>query len=314
MTTTPTLTFAAIDVETANRARGSICEIGVTVVRDGVVESSRSWRCQPPEALSGFDYWNVSIHGITAADVAQEPTFAERMVEVTAVIGDLPVIAHNAGFDIGAIRSACDHSGIERPTWAYGCTLVWSRKLLDLVSNRLPIVVEALGLPFGNHHAAADDSAAAAAIALSLASRVGAGSIAELAEASGSRLGLLSPASSVGCRVRQTSRGGGGTLIAAQVASDADPDHPLYGETVVLTLKLSSMTRQEVWNEVARFGATAEDTVTKRTTRLVVGGGFSGLSLTEFTSGKLAAAVKKRAAGQLIEVLTEQDLLELIAE
>lgn len=54
-----------------------ICEICVTAVCDGIVEPSRSWRCRPQEALSVFVFWNVSIHGITAVDVAQEPKFAE---------------------------------------------------------------------------------------------------------------------------------------------------------------------------------------------------------------------------------------------
>lgn len=305
--------FAAIDVETANRARGSICEIGVTIVRGGVVESSQSWRCRPPEALSGFEYWNTRIHGITAQDVAGEPPFADRMLEVIAAVGELPVIAHNAGFDIGAIRSACANSEIEPPAWTYGCTLVWSRKLLGLVSNRLPIVVEALELPFGNHHAAGDDSAAAAAIAIALAGRVGANSVAELAESAGSRLLTIGSAGVVSGRARAADSGGG-ALISAQAASDADPAHPLFGQVVVLTLKLDSMTRQEVWDELARFGATAEERVTKRTTRLIVGGGFSGASLAEFTTAKLMKTVKMREAGQAIEVLTEQYLLELVAQ
>ncbi|MCJ0907032.1 hypothetical protein [Rhodococcus sp. ARC_M6] len=49
---------------------GSICEIGVTVVRDGVVEFSvlRFVALSTAEVLSSFDYANVPTHGIAATD------------------------------------------------------------------------------------------------------------------------------------------------------------------------------------------------------------------------------------------------------
>ena len=63
------LSFAALDVETANSARGSVCSFGVTVVREGRVAETHHWLCQPPAALSGFDVINSSLHGLSAPDI-----------------------------------------------------------------------------------------------------------------------------------------------------------------------------------------------------------------------------------------------------
>ncbi len=65
-----TLTFAALDVETANSARGSICSVGVAVVHDGVLVESWHRLVQPPEGLRHFDAMNSYLHGLGPADVA----------------------------------------------------------------------------------------------------------------------------------------------------------------------------------------------------------------------------------------------------
>lgn len=59
-----TLSFAAFDVETANPTHGSICAIGVTVVRDGTAATTRSMLCRPPAAVDSFSPHNMRIHGI----------------------------------------------------------------------------------------------------------------------------------------------------------------------------------------------------------------------------------------------------------
>ena len=56
------LTFNAIDVETANADRASICQIGIVHVRDGAIHDRWQTLLNPED---WFDPWNVSIHGIT---------------------------------------------------------------------------------------------------------------------------------------------------------------------------------------------------------------------------------------------------------
>ncbi|MVU82273.1 hypothetical protein GPX89_34180 [Nocardia sp. ET3-3] len=174
------LSFAAIDVETANSARGSICAVGVTVVRDGRRGDTASWLCRPPAGLDFFNWHNIRVHGISAAMVADQPEFAQRWPEVVGLVGELPVIAHNAGFDSGAIREACGRSGIQAPAWSFGCSLALARRHLNLDSYRLPNVAAALGIDFTNHHDAAADAAAAADIVIALAARAGVDSLSAL--------------------------------------------------------------------------------------------------------------------------------------
>ncbi len=157
------LTFAAIDVETANSNRGSVCSLGVVVVRDGHVAEKHHLLTRPPSELDWFSRFNVVLHGIRPADVADQPGFSERLAQVLAIVGDLPVVAHNAAFDIGMIRMGCDADHLDWPTLTYACSLTMSRRAgLELLSYRLPVVCEALGFHSGVHHRADDDAEAAA--------------------------------------------------------------------------------------------------------------------------------------------------------
>lgn len=95
---------------------------------------------------------------------------------------------------------------------------------------------------------------------------------------------------------------------------DADPDGPLYGRRVCITGTLASMPRAEAQARLAQAGAQATSSVGRTTDLLVVGtpdpSRFApGMSL----SGKHRKAQELLDAGQDIEVVTEADLLELLA-
>ncbi|MFE5290472.1 exonuclease domain-containing protein [Nocardia sp. NPDC056611] len=305
------LSFAAIDVETANSSRGSICAVGVTVVRDGRRAEEASWLCRPPAGLDFFNWHNIRVHGISAAMVADKPEFAHRWPEMVGLIGDLPVIAHNAGFDSGAIREACAHSGIHPPTWTYSCSLALARRHLALDSYRLPYVADALGIDFTNHHDAAADAAAAADIVIALANRAGTDSLAAL-----ERMVVDRP-----LRTERTPRPLRTEPVAAERAprrswfareelvlptvTGADPSHPLYGEIIVFTGDLAAMTRQQAWDAIAACGATPARNVTRRTTGLVIGDGFRGADAAAFTTSKARRVAELRIRGQRIEVMDE---------
>ena len=55
--------FVAIDFETANADRSSICQIGITEVVDGILQPSKSWLVQP----EGNDY-DASIYIFTVSN------------------------------------------------------------------------------------------------------------------------------------------------------------------------------------------------------------------------------------------------------
>lgn len=94
------MNFAAIDFETANRHRSSICSVGVVVVRNGEV-AEKVYRLVRPRP-NFYSRFNTEVHGLTGADTDEAPEFEDVWPEIDALIDGLPLVAHNAPFDEGA--------------------------------------------------------------------------------------------------------------------------------------------------------------------------------------------------------------------
>lgn len=65
--------FAAIDFETANGERSSVCSVGIVIVRDGVVRE-KIYRLIRPFP-NYYSYWNTQVHGLTRQDTDRAPEF-----------------------------------------------------------------------------------------------------------------------------------------------------------------------------------------------------------------------------------------------
>lgn len=65
--------FAAIDFETANGKRTSVCSVGVVIVRNGMI-ADRFYSLIHPEP-DYYTYWNTKMHGLTQADTNNAPFF-----------------------------------------------------------------------------------------------------------------------------------------------------------------------------------------------------------------------------------------------
>lgn len=306
--------FVAIDVETANSNRASICSIGWTEVVDGQVLSTGSVLCRPPETVSWFDsYLTHNVHGISAADVADAPTFDEVWPVIANLIGGRTVIAHNAPFDVGAIRGACTASGLPWPTLRYGCTLSLSRRLLDLPSHALPVVSEYLDVNLSNHHDAGADAAAAANVLMALAAVTQSATIDELLAAAHCALGHVTPTGWAGPQALRRPGSSGSRSAGSwdrqipETNLDADPSSPFFGQFVCFTGGLTSMPRQSAWDAVAGAGGTITKSTTKMTSILVIGDGFTSTNLDSITGTKKAQkALANRAGGQAIELWDER--------
>ena len=93
--------FVAIDFETANSVRSSVCSIGIVKVKNGKIQEELYTLINP---LSEFHYYNMKIHGITEYMVHDAPTFEEFWPKFKVFIENQTIIAHNASFDIGVLR------------------------------------------------------------------------------------------------------------------------------------------------------------------------------------------------------------------
>ncbi|MCU1582637.1 MAG: polymerase subunit epsilon [Microbacteriaceae bacterium] len=183
--------FTAIDFETANSSSASACSVGLVKVRDGQVVDKVGWLIRPPFGHDSFNEWNIRIHGIMAADVADALLWSEQLPELVAFADGDMLVAHNAGFDMGVITAACAASQIETPSLSYLCSLQVARKTYNLDSYRLPVAAMAAGFDDFDHHNALADAEACAAIIVHAARRHDASDLAELSSITSARIGAI---------------------------------------------------------------------------------------------------------------------------
>lgn len=158
--------FAAIDFETANERRSSVCSVGIVIVRNGVIVDKFYSLIQP--SPNYYTYWTTEVHGLTREDTDGQPTFPEVWEQIKDRIEGLPLVAHNRPFDESCLKAVFAEYGMEYPNYVFHCTLAASRRALNLPSHQLHLVAAACGYNITNHHHALADAEACAAIALKI--------------------------------------------------------------------------------------------------------------------------------------------------
>lgn len=160
--------FAAIDFETANGTRSSVCSVGVVVVRGGEVRDTFYSLIRPtPNYYARFCQ---AVHGLCDSDTRHAPTFPEVWAEVAPRIAGLPLVAHNARFDEGCLKAVHDAYDMPYPGYLFHDTLAASRRAFGrtLPNHQLHTSAAACGYELRDHHHALADAEACAMIALKL--------------------------------------------------------------------------------------------------------------------------------------------------
>lgn len=158
--------FAAIDFETANNYRESVCSVGVVIVRGGeVVDRFYSLIRPTPNYYTRF---TTAVHGLTREDTDGAPVFPAVWAEIEKRIAGLPLVAHNKRFDESCLRAVFRVYQMDYPDYRFYCTLEAARRHLSLGCNKLNYVAAACGFDLENHHHALADAEACAAIALKI--------------------------------------------------------------------------------------------------------------------------------------------------
>lgn len=160
--------FAAIDFETANSERTSVCSVGIVVYRNGK-EVDRFYSLIKPEP-DYYSYWNTQVHGLTAQDTKKAPIFPDVWKQIAPRIEGLPLVAHNKAFDESCLKAVMRMYQMEYTYDEFYCTLVQARKVFKktLGNCQLHTVAKACGFNLANHHHALADAEACAAIALKI--------------------------------------------------------------------------------------------------------------------------------------------------
>ena len=181
MSTTGSLDFVAVDMETANAQRASVCAVGVALVRAGEVVATEKILVQPPTGLDSFSALNRGIHGICAEDVKDAPPWDEVAGQLEALGSQLPLVAHNAAFDRGAYEAACAEAGRAAQPMEWLDLLELARRLRpDSRQHTLPVLAEAYGVTLESHHDAEQDARARAEVLVEIAKEQGVQRLGEL--------------------------------------------------------------------------------------------------------------------------------------
>jgi DNA polymerase III epsilon subunit-like protein len=305
--------FVAIDFETANEERGSACEIGLVRFTGGQVVD----RFQSLIYQDYFNPFNVSLHGISEKQVAKAPSFDDVWAEAKMFIDDSPLLAHNAGFDIGVLFHSLELDDIGG-NYTYFCSLVLSRRLLDISYFGLPGVTEHLGIEYPMNHRAEGDAEAAGKVAVALMAKKSVDSLHELAELVRVRPGVLNSDGYSGSRYMGEPGGTGLSMAEKKRILDAVPASERYedpdfaGKRIVFTGALLGMKRDDAELAVMKAGGIPSTSVSKKTNMLVFGYQDPNVLRGKALSGKRLAAEKLRHEGVKIEVVDELQFMQML--
>jgi DNA polymerase-3 subunit epsilon len=159
--------FAAIDFETANYERTSVCSVGIVTVRNEEIVDSFYSLIQPEPNY--YSYHCTKVHGLCRGDTEESPIFPEVWKQIEPLIIGLPLVAHNSPFDEGCLKAVFRCYRMDYPDYEFHDTLRASRRLLPNIENhQLQTVAKECGYDLTLHHNALADAEACAAIAIKL--------------------------------------------------------------------------------------------------------------------------------------------------
>ncbi|CUH68658.1 DNA polymerase III subunit epsilon [Thalassovita gelatinovora] len=276
--------FIAIDVETAMRWNGSICQVGfASVDRSGCIRTVGT--LIDPEC--GFDPFNIKIHGITEERVRGAPTFRNAFMDMKPMLANNRLFQHST-FDQKAIAAACDGDGIPQPDLDWNDSIRVARRAWPEFRQDggygLANLREKLNLNF-RHHDAIEDARAAATVVLMAEQKTGL-----------SFDDLLKPA-------RKS--------YPKNPTAPANPEGKHFGAVIVFTGSLT-MPREKAVKVASGLGFEVKASVTRKTTHLVVGDQDLALLAGHEKSSKHRKAEDLITAGQNISIMGETEFRNMI--
>lgn len=159
--------FAAIDFETANEKRSSVCSVGIAIMEgDKVIDSIYSLIRPFPNY---YTQWTTAVHGLTLRDTNEAPDFDTVWAGIARKLEDLPLVAHNSPFDEGCLKAVHQAYDLAYPKYNFYCTCRLSRRMYPfLVNHQLQTVAAYCGYDLTHHHHAMADAYACAHIAIAM--------------------------------------------------------------------------------------------------------------------------------------------------
>ncbi|MFB9661656.1 DEDD exonuclease domain-containing protein [Glycomyces mayteni] len=181
------VTFCVVDLETTGLAADAcgITEIGAVKVKGGEVVGEFSTLVNPGEPI---DPRVTRLTGITDEMVADAPGIEAVLPMFLEFAQGATLVAHNAGFDVGFLRHACELTDTRWPRPPVVDTVVLARRLTEkseVPNRRLGTLARLFGSPVTPNHRALDDARATVTVLHGLIERASGHGVvtdAELAE------------------------------------------------------------------------------------------------------------------------------------
>ena len=164
-----------LDLETTGGSaqRDAITEVGAVKVRGGEQLGELATLVDPG---TGIPPQVVALTGITTALVTGAPRLPQVLPSVLEFLAGAVLVAHNAPFDAGFLRAACERHGAAWPRPPVLCTARLARAVLtrdEAPSVRLGALAELFGTATRPTHRALADARATVEVLHHLLERIG---------------------------------------------------------------------------------------------------------------------------------------------
>lgn len=295
------LNFTAIDVETANEKRTSICSIGIVVVEKGEIIKQIEHLIKPKELR--FNDFNIRLHGITERQVTLSPEFDEIWEKISNEFNERIILAHNSEFDLGSIKQTLELYNIDFPEIKYACTQKISQYAFQELKNyRLDAVADFLGLKY-NHHNCLSDAFVSATIGIRGLPQIDKKSYSywtdELTQSLTKKVSSEKKQNHYGFDKKQLD-----SKLLKPNMENVDSRNPFYNKKVVFTGDLDSLKRQDAAVLIQKLGADINTAISKKTNIVIMGSGAG--------PSKLKKITELKDEGYEIEIINEQNFLILV--
>lgn len=237
--------FTAVDFETATNSRMA-CQIGIVVVKDGIIAERISKLIQPP--FNKYDSNTINIHHITPEQTEDCDTFDKVWRQIAHYFINCTIVAHNAIFDEDVLYKNLTYYGIlPLGINPFKCTCnLFNRLGLEDLCN-------SFGMSVSGHHDALFDAECCANFYLRYLN--------------GDKPNL--PLKRKKTFSEKNAEKLTGDILVKDL-SNADPNNPFYDRKIVITGEFN-IARKELGKTLKSMGADIDTGVTKKTNYVLIG-------------------------------------------